>query len=147
MGLRDAEADLVAVLEAAGAGSTSSTPPTLFSSPFPADSRDTSCSVVDFGAGEDVEPHLGGASRATVVPEVTVRVRGERSQFKQARELAQAAWEACWYPEVAGYVRVVPQGSGPTYLGPDPNGRHQFSFTVTMEYRATAPSQSVTPDS
>lgn len=146
MALRDCAADLVAVLEAAGVGSTTSTPPTLYSAPFPAGGPEVLVSVVDFGPGEDAEVFLGGGERAALAPEVTVRVRGERHRYKEARDKAVAAWVASWYPVVAGYVRVVPQGNGPTYLGPDPSGRHQLSFTVRMEYRATAPSQSVTPD-
>lgn len=146
MSLRDAAADLVAVLEAAGVGSTSSTPPTLYSAPFPSEAKDVLVSVVDFGSGEDAEPHLGGAARLSLVPEVTVRVRGQPHRYAEARDKAAEVWIACWYPEVAGYVRVVSAGNGPTYLGPDPSGRHQFSFTVRMEYRATAPAQSVSPD-
>jgi hypothetical protein len=146
MSLRDAAGDLVAVLAAADVGSTSSSPPTLYSAPFPATGPDVLVSVVDFGAGEDAQVHLGGAGRLTLAPEVTVRVRGERHRYAEARDMASAAWVACWYPEVDGYVRAVPSGNGPAYLGPDPTGRHQFSFTVRMEYRATAPAQSVTPD-
>ncbi|MFL5344359.1 MAG: hypothetical protein ACJ8AT_06185 [Hyalangium sp.] len=146
MALRDAAADLLAALESAGVGSTSSSPPTLYSAPLPAGGPEALVSVVDFGAAEDAEPRLGGAGRTSLSPEVTVRVRGERHAFAAAQALAQAAWAACWYPAVEGYVRVVPSGSGPSYLGPDPSGRHQFSFTVRMEYRATAAAGGVTPD-
>jgi hypothetical protein len=146
MALRDCAADLVAVLEAAGVGSTSATPPTLYSAPFPASGPEVLVSVVDFGGGEDAESHLGGSGRVSLTPEVTVRVRGPRHQYLEARDKAAAAWAACWYHAVGGYVRAVPSGNGPTYLGPDASGRHQFSFTVRMEYRATTAAGSVTPD-
>lgn len=146
MSLRDAAEDVAAVLEAASVGSTTATPPTLYTAPFPSAGPDVLVSVVDFGTGEDVELFLGGAGRAALAPEVTVRVRGERSRYQEARTLATMAWEALWYAEVTGYVRIVPQGAGPTYLGPDPSGRHQFSFTVRCEYRATTSAGTVTPD-
>lgn len=146
MALRDVELEVAKLLEAAGLGSMSSNPPTLYAGPFPAGSPDVVLSVVDFGSGENAEPHLGGAGRVSLTAEVTVRVRGEKHRYAEARGKALEAWAACWEGRPASSLHVVPSGSGPTYLGPDPSGRHQFSFTVRVRYRASSSAGSLTPD-
>jgi hypothetical protein len=113
---------------------------------MPVDGPDELVNVQDLGSGEDALPFLGGGGRIALAPEVTIRVRGPRRQYLAAREQAVAAWVACWEARPVGYVRVVPEGSGPTYLGPDEEERHRFSFTVRMEYRATTGPGMVTPD-
>jgi hypothetical protein len=150
MSLRDEEVDVVAVLEEVGLGSTTSTPPTLYAGPIPGTAPDELFSVQNLGGGENAEQLLGGGGRVAMVPEVTVRHRGAREgtpgAYANARAAAAQAWEALWarYPE--GYVRWVPQGTGPTYLGVDPEGRHLHSFTVLCEHRATTSTGVVTPD-
>src|SRR5689334_20360687 len=99
MALRDAEQDLVLLLEAAGVGSTMATAPdtapNLIAGPMPVDGPDEMVNVQDLGSGEDALPFLGGGGRVALSPEVTVRVRGPRRQYLAAREKAVAAWVAC----------------------------------------------------
>jgi hypothetical protein len=146
MALKDCEMDVAELLEEAGVGSTSTTPPTLYAGPFPSTGPDALVNVQDVGAGEGAEQLLGGGGRVALAPEVTVRVRGVRHQYAEARTAAFAAWQALWEARPEGYVRMVPLGSGPGYVGPDEVGRHRFSFTVRCEYRATGAAGTVTPD-
>ncbi len=146
MPLKDVKQDVVDVLEAAGVGSTSSSPPTLYRGPYPAGAPDAMVAVVELSdTGDDVE-HLGGAGRLTLVHEPTIQVRGPRNQYSPAEEKAVAAWEALREVTPSGYTWWRPTGK-PVPLGQDDMGRWQFSFTLRVEYRATVAPGSVTPDS
>jgi hypothetical protein len=144
MPLKDVKQDVVDVLEAASVGSTSTNPPTLYRGPYPASAPDAMVAVVELGdSGEDVE-YLG-RNRHVLVHEITVQVRGPRNNFAAAEEKATAAWEANVATTPAGYVRWRPE-SKPVHLGPDEMGRHRFTFTLRVEYGATASPGSLTPD-
>jgi hypothetical protein len=143
MPLKDVKQDAVDVLEEADVGSTSSTPPTLYRGPFPAGAPDAMVAVAELSdPGEDVE-YLG-RGRETLVHELTVQVRGPRSQLLPAEEKAVAAWEANKATTPAGYTSWRPTGK-PVNLGQDELGRWQFSFTLRVEYGAATSPGSVTP--
>lgn len=145
MSLKDVKQDVVDVLEAAGVGSTTSTPPTLYRGPFPASAPDAMVAVVELSdPGEDVE-YLG-RGRELLVHELTVQVRGPRHDFAAAEEKAVAAWQANKATTPAGYRSWRPKGK-PVALEQDDVGRWQFSFTLRVEYGATTAPGSVTPDS
>ncbi|WP_224364224.1 minor capsid protein [Hyalangium versicolor] len=135
MPLRDVELDVATLLEAAGLGSMSSNPPTLYAGPFPASAPEILISCLSSG-GETPEDYLAGTSRAYFRPEVTVRVRGPREKYRATLQRALDAWEALYGVQTPEYVLVKAQGAGPAYLGPDENGRHRFSFTVQLAYTA-----------
>lgn len=144
MPLKDVQQDVVDVLEAAGVGSTSANPPTLYRGPHPPE-PDAMVAVVELSdTGED-EEHLGGRGRMTLVHELTVQVRGPRNLYLPAEEKAVEAWEALREVTPAGYTWWRPTGK-PVNMGQDDIGRWQFSFTLRVEYRATVGPGTVTPD-
>jgi hypothetical protein len=146
MPLKDVELDVATVLQAASIGSMSASPPTLYAGPFPNTAPDAMVAVAELSdPGEDLE-QLGGGGRLALVHELTVQVRGPRSLFAPAKAKAVAAWEALREVTPADYVWWRPTGK-PVNLGQDDMGRWRFSFTLRVEYRATATAGTVTPDS
>ena len=145
MPLKDVKQDVVEALEAAGVGSTSANPPTLYRGPFPSSAPDAMAAVVELSDPGEDEEHLGGGGRLTLVHELTVQVRGPRHQFLPAEEKAVAAWEALRKAAPAGYTQWRPTGK-PVALRQDDMGRWLFSLTLRVEYRARVAAGGVTPD-
>jgi hypothetical protein len=144
MPLKDVKQDAVDLLEEAGVGSTSNTPPTLYRGPFPPSAPDAMVAVTELSdPGEDVE-YLG-RGRQVLEHELTVQVRGPRNNFAAAETTAIAAWEANTATTPAGYTSWRPKGK-PVHLGPDEMGRHRFSFALQVKYGVASSPGSVTPD-
>ncbi|HEX5750021.1 MAG TPA: hypothetical protein VFZ09_27575 [Archangium sp.] len=141
MSLRDVELDVALLLEAAGLGSTSANPPTLYPGPYPATAPDAFIACRHSGA-EKPEKYLANTGLAYHRESVTVMVRGTREPGSYVTDgaRARAAWSALYDLHPSEYVLVDPEDGGPTYLGDDEEHRPRWSFTVGLEYlSATAP--------
>lgn len=141
MSLRDVELDVTLLLEAAGLGSTSSNPPTLFAGPFPASAPDALIACRHSGA-EKPEKYLANTGLALHRETVTVLVRGTRKPGSYVTDGARArtAWSALFDLHPDEYELVDPEDGAPRYLGEDEEQRPRWSFTVELEYlSATAP--------
>ncbi|MFY0567067.1 hypothetical protein ACN28E_24960 [Archangium lansingense] len=141
MSLRDVEVDVALLLEAAGLGGTTSSPPTIYAGPIPAGAPDAIIACRD-SPEEEPEQYLANTGLVYHRDSVTVLVRGTRAPGSYVTDgaRARAAWSALFDLHPAEYVRVSPQDGRPTYLGTDNEQRHLWSFTVGLEYlSATAP--------
>ena len=135
MSLRDVQMDVVLLLEAAGLGSTTSNPPTLFAGQYPASAPDAFMAA-RYSGGTAPARYLANTGQAYYTPTVTVLVRGEPHAHEATRQRAVAAWEALQGARPAGYVQVEPEDAGPNELVEDESSRPRFSFTVRLEYAA-----------
>lgn len=60
---------------------------------------------------------------------IQIRVRGPRNDFNQAYQDAREVEDALDYQEPQGYL-AVKHLNGPSYIGKDDDGRHEFSHNV-----------------
>lgn len=135
MAPRDVELDVATLLQAAGHGSLSGNPPTLYAGPFPATAPDAMIACLASG-GEQPAKYLGGDGTAVYRPKVTVLVRGARGagSYANARQRSCNAWQSLYEAQRSTYLQFLMQEPQPNFLGRDENGRPQFSFTVQLEY-------------
>jgi hypothetical protein len=134
--MRDVERDCALLLEAAGLGSTTSNPPSIYAGPFPATAPEAFIACRADGSGGAPEVFLGGTGERLHTRGVKVQVRGEREPagYLAAKERAEAAHEALTDAYPVGYVRVMVVDAGPAYVGTDDQGRHLFSFNSEWTY-------------
>jgi hypothetical protein len=84
--------------------------------------------------GDDDEP-IGAValgSRTLAKPRVIVRVRSSRNDFLGGQELARACFDAVDRRPPAGYCDARARRSHPTYLGESSEGRHEWSFDLSL---------------
>lgn len=138
MSLRDVEGDCADILAAADLDLTLATD--LFSGPAPqVEGLCVSCKQ----SGGDVE--LLQSTGAVFSTECTVLVEAPRASYREAKLLADAVWSALWLVQTEQYIEIKPADAGPSYLGPDGNGRHVFSVNVTFVWNAETAPGSVVP--
>jgi hypothetical protein len=126
------------LLAAAGLGSTTSTPPTLYVGQYPEVAPDAMMALRELG-GAEPELYLGARAMLLEV-ELQVLVRGSRNTAGATLERARQAWAALVAAKVPdGYASMRP-GSLPEWAGEDENGRPRYSFRFTYLYRAAWPS-------
>ncbi|PTL79092.1 minor capsid protein [Vitiosangium sp. GDMCC 1.1324] len=141
MRLRDVEVEVALLLEAAGLGSTTSTPPTIYAGPFPASAPDAMISCLHSGA-EEPEQYLANTGQSYHRESVSVLVRGTRepNSYVVDGARARAAWSALYDLHPDGYVTVDPEDGAPIYNGPDEQDRPRWSFSVSLEYLSASSS-------
>ena len=134
--LKDVELNVARLLEAAGLGSLANGAPPFFPGPFPEGAVDAFMACRLATGGEAPGKYLANAGTSLHRVVVTVLVRDARGPggYLAGFARARAAWEAMYdtYPE--GYVHMVAQDGGPTYIGEDEDGRPRWTFTVEAVY-------------
>jgi hypothetical protein len=118
-------------LASAGLGLTVAT--NLFQGPMrPASGAQEAACVYVLQTGGPAPQDELGTGKAIVPYTVQVRVRSATGEYVNGRTLAKAVWAACHQAAITGFFGISVQQAGPMYLGEDEDGRHQFSFYVTM---------------
>lgn len=141
MSLRDTELDVALLLEAAGLGSTTSNPPSLYAGPIPAGAPDAMIACLDAG-GDQPEKYLANTGLSLHRDSLQVLVRGSPApgSDKDTGDRARDAWAALYDLHLDEYIRIDPTEGRPTRQAPDEEGRPRWSFTVELEYlSASAP--------
>lgn len=140
LSLKDCEADVAAIIEAALIPGVSFAGNSLFAGPLPDGAADVA--VACRWANSEAEPYVSFAA-ALFRAEVQVMVRGAINEYATTLTLARTCFEVLWLPVAVDYVSIESDGAGPTYMGPDENGRPVFVFNVactfTAEKGVTAP--------
>lgn len=78
---------------------------------------------------------LAGQALAIRRSALTVRVRGDQSDFDGGLSFARSARDAIQYAALAAYIDVRIQETDPIYLGQDDEEHHEWNINVEMSFK------------
>lgn len=131
--MRDVGSDIAAILEAAGIGLTTGVNLWIGQMPDAEDTADLAVAVMQTG-GNEPEPFVGGGRRVMLSPSCQVRVRGNREDYREAKQLALACASALNEISPAPYVRISLTESAPFFVGMDSADRPIWTLHVEAQY-------------
>lgn len=90
------------------------------------------------GAGEKPQPYIAGSTDSIFRALVTGYVRGVGGGvgYSNSETLARAVLGYMHLKTVSGYVSVEAEHTHPDYMGPDEQGRPQWTFLLRCTYTA-----------